>query len=415
MIYFSRMPGHSRGRAFLNGCLALFFAVFCMNAPSVRAADIYHDLAAFVTGTGPNMTAGFDDVDVGSTSPYTTEGVLISPMPLGPEAEEGLGQEVLDELVGLDQPSFFNNGGSPPNFILVNAPGFMITFPDDVLAAGLEYVAFAGDTEPGDSSFQWALYSDSGEIIDQGLEPAEGFAAPLESNNFFGVVSPSPFRSITLHRVETDGSMAFGNWLADEIRYANAATPQNPAADAGDDQIVIDEVALDGDGSLDHDGAIVSFHWDLQHRENPGYNRFASGETPVVSSLEPGFYDVTLTVYDDDGLTGMDEMTLAVAGGETTIPPETEELDLNHLVIIRENYFGNSFIEFSGRFNMEGVELPEGAYEARVAIQIAGVLDNNADLVISKDITLEAYEQFFWTFLFWDGENQHVNKYKLPW
>ncbi len=65
-------------------------------------------MAVFVTGTGPNMTAGFDDVGVGTEAAFTTEGVLLSPMPIGPGGAEGLAQEVLDELVAPDQPTFFN-------------------------------------------------------------------------------------------------------------------------------------------------------------------------------------------------------------------------------------------------------------------------------------------------------------------
>jgi hypothetical protein len=89
---------------------------------------------------------------------------------------------------------------------------------------------------------------------------------------------------------------------------------QPPLADAGKDQVVFDEVTLDGSGSFDTDGTIVSFDWVLQHRENFAYDRTAAGVNPTISDLDKGFYDATLTVTDDVGLSGTDTMLLAAAG-----------------------------------------------------------------------------------------------------
>ena len=88
----------------------------------------------------------------------------------------------------------------------------------------------------------------------------------------------------------------------------------DPIANAGTDQIVFDRATLDGSLSKDLDGMIESYHWDLQHRENSSYNQTAEGVSPVVSNLESGFYDATLTVTDDDGLTGTDTVLIVAAG-----------------------------------------------------------------------------------------------------
>lgn len=85
--------------------------------------------------------------------------------------------------------------------------------------------------------------------------------------------------------------------------FDSGSGPRPPIADAGTDQVVFDEVTLDGSGSDDPDGTILFYDWELQHRGDSTHDRTAEGETPTISSLEPGFYDVTLTVTDDDGLT----------------------------------------------------------------------------------------------------------------
>ena len=84
-------------------------------------------------------------------------------------------------------------------------------------------------------------------------------------------------------------------------------------ADAGDDQVVYDEAYLDGSNSIPA-GEIVSYEWQLLHREDASNNRSVSGMTPVVTGLKPGFYDVILTITDIYSQTNSDEMTLAALG-----------------------------------------------------------------------------------------------------
>lgn len=96
-------------------------------------------------------------------------------------------------------------------------------------------------------------------------------------------------------------------------------TPQlniniSPTSEAGGDQVVFDSVTLDASGSTDSDGSLTSYQWSLQHRTNSAYNRSAEGINPTVTQLENGFYDVTLTVTDDSGLTDTDSMELAALG-----------------------------------------------------------------------------------------------------
>lgn len=101
--------------------------------------------------------------------------------------------------------------------------------------------------------------------------------------------------------------------LRPKLVITEGSSLENPVANAGPDQMIItNEVMLDGSLSNDPDGVIVSYGWELIHRDTPSYNRTATGVSPIISNLEPGTYDVTLTVTDDEGLTGTDEMILSV-------------------------------------------------------------------------------------------------------
>ena len=95
---------------------------------------------------------------------------------------------------------------------------------------------------------------------------------------------------------------------------------QGPVADAGSDQVVVDTdnsgsetVSLDGSGSSDSDGTIVSYEW----VENG--SQIATGVNPDVD-LSVGSHTITLTVTDDDGATGNDVVLITVDTPLPTIP-----------------------------------------------------------------------------------------------
>jgi 6-phosphogluconolactonase (cycloisomerase 2 family) len=85
-----------------------------------------------------------------------------------------------------------------------------------------------------------------------------------------------------------------------------------PVANAGRDQTVTDadkngseRVLLDGSASFDPDGVIVGWSWSEQGVE------IASGETPSVD-FAVGGHRVTLTVEDEHGITGTDDVIVTV-------------------------------------------------------------------------------------------------------
>ena len=90
------------------------------------------------------------------------------------------------------------------------------------------------------------------------------------------------------------------------------AGPAAPVAAAGADQTVTDtdgtgfeEVVLDGSGSSDSDGTIVSYAW----RE--GGTPLANGVNPTVS-LAVGTHTIELEVTDNDSQTAVDTVVVTV-------------------------------------------------------------------------------------------------------
>jgi len=109
----------------------------------------------------------------------------------------------------------------------------------------------------------------------------------------------------TPYAIAVDGyATAEGN-IALALQFTSADGNLLPLADAGEDLILTDlaaaePVALDGSGSLDPDGTILSWQWTW-----PGGS--SSGPSPTVA-LPLGTTAVTLTVFDDQGAADSDRL-----------------------------------------------------------------------------------------------------------
>lgn len=91
-------------------------------------------------------------------------------------------------------------------------------------------------------------------------------------------------------------------------------------ANAGSDQVVSDKITLDGSGSYPSD-QIVSYQWQIQHRDDSQYDITVEGVNPEISDLTKGFYDATLTVTNYEGIISTDKMlfsALPCEGGANT-------------------------------------------------------------------------------------------------
>jgi subtilisin family serine protease len=119
------------------------------------------------------------------------------------------------------------------------------------------------------------------------------------------------------------GSVPNNDWGAGKVDvtaslpFVVAQPNQAPTADAGGDQSVKDGdesgdevITLDGSGSSDSDGSIVSYSWSV------GGVEVATGATAnVTQAVADGTVTYTLTVTDDGGLTATDTVDVTVTAG----------------------------------------------------------------------------------------------------
>jgi len=115
------------------------------------------------------------------------------------------------------------------------------------------------------------------------------------------------------------------------LTAADAAdTGEAPLVDAGLDQSVVPgtTVYLDGGGSLDPDGSIDSYHWEIEtpHGETIPPRDPDAAMTRFVPDL-PGRYLVELTATDDDGNSRSDTLYVDVGGAVDTGSPDDESAD----------------------------------------------------------------------------------------
>jgi hypothetical protein len=127
---------------------------------------------------------------------------------------------------------------------------------------------------------------------------------------------------------EEEQPLPLGITIIQEPPLPQSPLPNNvtstipPTALAGADQVVKegDKVTLDGTGSFDPDGTIVSYEWTLEEwdDEDPppanlsGANTTTATFTAPVLNSTSGAYGFDLIVTDNDGLTHTDSTVVTV-------------------------------------------------------------------------------------------------------
>lgn len=153
--------------------------------------------------------------------------------------------------------------------------------------------------------------TDDGSISSWYWDFGNGFSSTLQNPGYSFPTSGNYTVSLTV----TDNQDA-----TNSTSHAVSVTAINatPVADAGGPyEATLDKgkniaVVLDGSGSSDSDGTIVSWLW------YEGGQLIASGET-VSANFKEGTYDIQLSVLDNDGLEGSDTTTVTVLpkGGDS--------------------------------------------------------------------------------------------------
>ena len=180
--------------------------------------------------------------------------------------------------------------------------------------------------------------------------------------------------------------IASSNGTLTAISIATVPSNESPYADAGSDQVVFDEVTLDGSQSFDPDGTIEYYEWNLEHRENSDYDRSANGEKPIVSDLEPGFYDVTLTVTDNDGLENTDTMLLAATGKCDGPAQPNAGFYVKRFKIMKYKRWKWAAVSMNGMIDLPDLNLPDkGKVDSEITIKLFNVLSDGSDLVLSQE------------------------------
>jgi hypothetical protein len=167
---------------------------------AISTAKVVTEFDEFLNMTGENSLIDFEHI--------INTGTLEMP-----------GGELLDELVLLKHEYWFGGEGSPPTFALCNNYGFVLNLPSMAKAMAFNYAPFAGDAFLGQTLIEWTLFDDAGETIETANAIAIGFVNNVD-HHFFGIISPQPFRSVSIRRIRADGTDGISNWMIDDIRWA---------------------------------------------------------------------------------------------------------------------------------------------------------------------------------------------------
>jgi hypothetical protein len=189
-----------------------------------------------------------------------------------------------------------------------------IAAPGNVILSSYPLAACAGSAAvPGDTGCYNYLSGTS-----MATPHVSGAAALVWSRT--DVLSNSQVVEILLGSADPRGAAAtrLDSWtkhgglnIHDALSYG-APTNQQPVAHAGVDRMLADTdasgeetVTLDGSGSSDPDGAIVSYQW------TDGAQIIGTGATPAVS-LPVGEHTLSLTVTDDGGASSSDTVFITI-------------------------------------------------------------------------------------------------------
>ncbi len=195
----------------------------------------------------------------------------------------------------------------------------------------------SGSDDPDGSitAYSWTLVSGPGSVTINNSNSANASVAGLISGTY----------TIQLKVTDNNGASATDQ-MTITVKPNSGLPNQTPIANAGSDQTITaptNSVNLDGSGSNDPDGSIVSYSWTLVSGPGSVTINNSNSANASVLGLIPGSYTIQLKVTDNNGASAMDQMTITVkpnsglpnqapianAGNNATITTPVNSIQLN--------------------------------------------------------------------------------------
>ena len=205
---------------------------------------------------------------------------------------------------------------TPGEAAALNNPPLAEAGPNQAIETASVNLDGSGSSDPDGNllSYSW---SENGNVIATGISPT----ITLEDGS----------HTITL--TVSDGELS----ATDQV-IVDVVTNVAPIADAGDDQLIpcgvgILDVTLDGSGSSDPDGDVLTYSWTLG---GSGISTAAS----FTVSLAAGTYTYTLTVDDGNGETATDDVLVTVVA-DTEAPAITAPDDVTVYANVAGGFSGD--------------------------------------------------------------------------
>ncbi|MGE4071020.1 MAG: hypothetical protein AB7E72_07580 [Lysobacterales bacterium] len=228
----------------------------------VLRVDSEHEAAQI---GGPLRQVTFEDVAIGTETPFTSLGVVIeeigAPLPGSPKAV------VLDQLLGNPHLNLFGLRGSPDRFLQSNLQ-FSVRFPQAVTVVGFALRSTACPDPGGIGSLMgWRIFNAQGAQLDSGVFALDEGCPNLRSA-YFGLQASSPFVRVEFFR--NGGS----NFVVDDIQYgpitglsASAQSTVQPAYVANFDDVQAGTSApfVSGDLSFSGTPQVLDLWFGLPH------------------------------------------------------------------------------------------------------------------------------------------------------